>query len=79
MALETATRDWSDAITLSAASMLQAVGGRLAVSIGTAAPSASDPGTILEPGATALAAAGDIRIRAVTSTPTQLHHQAWPA
>lgn len=76
MTVQALTTDWSDAIVLADASMLQAQGGRVAIFTAASDPGV-DPGTILASGATVLFGPGTIRARAIGSDPSQLHYQPW--
>jgi hypothetical protein len=71
--------DWSEAVTLTTTSMIQAQGGRVAISTGAGAPSEGEEGTVLQANATAILSPGAFRHRTPDRGNVYLHHQAWPA
>jgi type 1 fimbria pilin len=69
------TRDWSDAITVTANVRGQAMKGCCAISIGTSAPSHN--GLIINEGETIDIPAGDFRIRSIDAGGGSFHYQNW--
>lgn len=77
MSVIAATNDWSDAIAISATSMAQAQGGRIAIFIGSGTPAADETGTIIKGSDTVLIGVGSIRIKRAGGQPASLNLQAW--
>jgi hypothetical protein len=73
----TSTRDWSEPVTLAETSMIQAQGGRVAISIGPDLPSENEEGTVLQANATAVLSQGQFRHRTPDRGNVALHHQVW--